>query len=132
MPKLPQTKIVLESLSNKKEMTELLDQLNPIIATIRQALNKNLTFRENLAAEILTVTIDGTYPFDVKWPNKNRPIAAWIGQCRETSGTHVAISTALYLDWEMITNDTFRINGIAGLSASATNKFYVTILTIIE
>lgn len=133
MARLPkQQKILVSDFPDQKSwIPKLLGPINGLIEDVTDALNKNLTFNENMAAEVLTVSIDGTYPLDIRWPNRSYPTAAWIGQCREVSGSHTTITTALYLDWEMSSNRLFRINNIAGLSASVTTPFKVTILAIV-
>lgn len=134
MAKLPiQNQILPETFPSeqKKWLPQLLQPINYFIQNVIRALNKNLTFNENFAGDVLTVTIDGTYPLDVRWINNSKPTLAWIGSCREVSGTHATITTALYLDWEMSSVGEFRINKIAGLSASITNPFYVKIVAIV-
>lgn len=133
MARLPrQNKILAEDFPDQKSwIPKLLLPLNGFFEDVISALNKNLTFKENMAGDILTATADGVYPIDLKWTNRAKPIAAWIGQCREISGTHTTITTALYLDWEMTPGGAFRINNIAGLSGeTTTNKFEVTIIAI--
>lgn len=131
MAQLPkQKKIIPEDFPKEKFMPQLLQPINEFFETVTSALNKNLTFKENIASEILTVNIDGVFPIKLKWENKNRAVSAWLGSCRETSGTHVALITPLYLDWEMNSAGQFQINNIVGLTASSSNKFTATIIAI--
>lgn len=132
MSKLPrQSKILPSDFPDQKWMPKFLAQLNGFMEDVTRALNKNLTLKENLAAEIMTVSIDGTFPLDVLWANKAYPTAAWIGQCREASGSHTTFTDPLYLDWEMSSRGLFRINNIAGLSASPSAVYSVTIMAVI-
>lgn len=132
MARLPrQNRILADDFKDEKFMPKLLAPINSFFEDVISALNKNLTFRENMAGDILTVTIDGVYPLDVKWSSKARPIAAWIGSCRETSGTHVTLTSPIFLDWEMATDGSFRINNVAGLTtATGENKFEINIIAI--
>ncbi len=131
MAKLPKQKKILPDQFPKQDfMPELLTPLNSFMDDVTSALNKSLTFKENIAGEVLTVTIDGIYPIDVLWTNKSRPVAAWLGYCRELSGVHTNFTDPLFLDWEMAANDKFRINNITGLAASNTHKYQVVIIAI--
>lgn len=129
---LDKRKIVVEEFPKQKEfMPKLAGILNALFSDISRILTKNITFKENIAGEVLTVTIDGVFPLDIKWPNKSLPMAAWIGRCYETSGKHANFGTPLFLDWEMKSNSEFRINNITGLTATNSNPFSVTIISII-
>lgn len=110
---------------------KLLGPLNGFIDDTIGALNKSLTFKENLAGEALPVIIEGTYPIDVRWTNKEKPTSAWIGKIRETSGPHTTLTTALFLDWEFSDSGAFRINNIAGLTIPPGTKFAATILVLV-
>lgn len=112
-------------------MPELLSPINGFFEDVVGALNKGLTIKENFAGEVLTALIDGVYPLDIRLTSGHTPIAAWLGSCREISGTHTTFTTPLFLDWQMTSSGLFRINSIVGLStATSTNKFSATIITI--
>lgn len=133
MAKLPvKRKIQPEDFPDQKWLPNLLAPINQFFSDVFNALNKNLTWTDNIAGEILTVVVDGSFPLDVKWTNISRPSAAWIGYCRETSNNHTAFTNGLFLDWEMPSNNVFRINGIPGITPTNTNKYTVTIVTLIS
>lgn len=94
------------------------------------SLDRGLTITDNMDGAILTVITDGTYPILATWPNKNRPTVAWIGQLREVSENHTTLTTAPYLDWEMSADGKFKVNGIAGISPSSSNRFYCRIVAL--
>ena len=132
MAKLPQyTRITPENFPKEPWVDRLLTPLNSVLESVTSAFNKNLTFNENVAGSTLTVLIDGTFPVKMLWTNKQRPTAAWIGQVREVSGVHTTLTVAPYLDWEINQAGQFQVNNITGLSASAANKFYVTVIAVI-
>jgi hypothetical protein len=129
--KLPTFKRILpEQFPDLKWLPEFVAPINKFMSEVQDAMNNKLTFQENMNAEVRTVLLDGTYPIKLKWSKPNKPTAAWIGQAREVSGNHTTITTALYLDWEYTTEGNFQINNVAGLSASPTDKFNLTILII--
>lgn len=131
MARLPdQQKIQAEDFPSEKFMPKLLYPINRFFEEVIRALNKGLTLKENFNGDVITVTIDGTFPLDVRWTQTSPPVAAWIGRCREVSGDHTNFTDPLFLDWEMIQLGQFRINAIPGLTSSVSNKFYVTIIAI--
>lgn len=132
MAQLPkQRKILVEDFPKQKDwLPKLLSPLNEFFEDVIRALNKGITFQENMAGSILTVNIDGVFPLDLKWSQTSRPVAAWIGQCKEIGKDHVVFTDPLFLDWEMKDSQTFRILGIPGLSASSTNRYKLTIMTV--
>lgn len=133
MAKLPtQKRITPETFPDQEKwIPQLLEPLNRFMEEVTRALNNELTVNENLDAVVRTVELDGTYPVKFKWERKNRPRAAWIGQCRETSENHVTLSTPIYLDWVYTQEGMFQINDVVGLTGpSASNKFNLTIIAI--
>ena len=133
MSQLPtQKRITPESFPDQEKwIPKLLEPLNRFMEDVNRALNNQLTVNENMDAVVRTVQLDGTYPVKFKWERKNRPKAAWIGQCREISENHVVFTTALYLDWEYTQDGMFQINDVAGLTGeSPTNKFNLTVVAI--
>lgn len=132
MARLPQiSKILQEKFPSDVEwIPELIEPINDVIGSYIDAVNHGITFKDNIAGDILVADVNGIYPLDIKWTNRNRPIAAWIGQCREKSNVHTTFSSPLFLDWEFTQSGFFRINNIAGLTVSSENRFNVTIIAI--
>ncbi len=141
MARLPkQNRILSEDFPKQDFMPKLLEPINQFFQDVISSLNKNLTFKENIAGDVLTVTIDcnqldtgvyyPSYPIDLKWINKSRAMAAWIGQCREINGNQVLEGQSLYLNWDMSETGNFRIIEIPGLSTSTAKKFTITIIAI--
>lgn len=100
------------------------------VTDVYSTLQNGLSIADNFDGKILTVITTGVYPILVAWPNRNKPVVAWIGQCREVEGNHTNITTAPYLDWEMSSDGRFKINNVAGLSASSSNRFQLTIVAL--
>lgn len=141
MARLPkQSRILSEDFPKQDFMPKLLEPLNQFFQDVISSLNKNLTFKENIAGDVLTVSIDCSslntgvyypiYPIDLKWTNTSRAMAAWIGQCREINGNQVLQGQSLYLNWSMSETGSFRINEIPGLHTTSATKFQLTIIAI--
>ncbi len=123
-------RILTESFPDVKWISVLLAPLNQFIEEVNRALNNELTFSENFDGVVKTVTVDGTFPLKFMWTRSKRPTVAWIGYCREVSSNHVALASGIALDWEYSGDGFFKINAVPGLSASATAKYYLTIVAL--
>lgn len=133
MAKLPSQKKILKEIFSKKEqewISLLLEPLNRFMEEVTNALNNALTFGENLDAEVKKITVDGNYPVTFKLARKNRPVAAWVGQCREVTENHVVLAAPISLDWEIRSDGMFQVNDVVGLTVSPENKYYVTIVLL--
>jgi hypothetical protein len=123
-------RILTESFPEVKWIGTLLAPINQFIEEVNRALNNELTFADNFDGMVKTITADGTYPVKFQWTRKSRPVVAWIGYIREIDGEHTNLGAAVSLDWEYTGDGTFKINALPGLSASAADKFYVTIVAM--
>lgn len=131
MAKLPtQGRILTETFPPKERewLPLLLDPLNRFMDEVTRAFNRQLTLKENLAADIKTVVLDGNYPVTFKWDQKSRPTAVIIGQCREVSENHTVVSDALYVDWEYTQEGMLQINAVPNLNPTTSNKFNLTLV----
>lgn len=133
MAKLPTIKRITEEVfpsDVKKWLPKLLAPLNQFMEQLTNALNKNLTIRENFAGEILEATLDGEYPLNIAYGLKAPPKVAILGSCVEVEGNHSIPLAALYLDWTFSSNGTFQINEVVGLTPSSTAKYRINILIL--
>lgn len=131
MARLPtQKRITVEGFPDevRKWIPKLLEPLNRFMEEINRALNRNLTLNENMAAQIRTVVVDGTFPQKFSWDLTAKPIAATIGQCRELDENHTTFASPLYLDWEYTADGMIQINDVVNLSASASSKYNLTMM----
>ncbi len=123
-------RILSESFPELKWMPQLLAPLNQFIEEMNRALNNEITVSQNMDGVVKDVVIDGTFPVKFKWTRQSKPRVAWIGGCRELSGTHITFTDPIFLDWEFAGEGFFKINGVPGLTATPTNKFNLTIVAL--
>lgn len=131
MAKLPTIKRITEEVfpsDVKKWLPKLLAPLNQFMEQLTNALNKNLTVRENFSGDIIEATLDGNFPLNIAYGLKAPPKIAILGSCVEAEGIHSIPLAALYLDWSFSSNGTFQINEVVGLTPSATSKYRINIL----
>jgi hypothetical protein len=100
--------------------------LNNFMESVTRALNKQLTFSDNMDAQVITFTSDGTFPVKLRWDRPSKPIALWIGQITRVDGATVGLSTAVTLEWTY--TGQIEILDTVGLTSSSTDQHQVTII----
>jgi hypothetical protein len=108
----------------------LIAPLNNFMESLTRALNKQITFTDNMDAQVITLTADGTYPLKVRWDRPSKPVALWIGQITRVDGAAAALASAVTLDWSYNQNAQIEIADIVGLSDSSANQYYVTVIGV--
>lgn len=139
MARLPLVKRILkEDLPEAPDwVTRLLYPLNLFFENVYNALNKNITFSENIQSEIKTLTFatnsayDGTQAnFDVlKFPRglKVQPTGLLLLKIVQVEDSFTSITTAPFVNWADI-NGVINIYLITGLTASKTYKISVLLI----
>jgi len=134
MAKLPNQKRVLrEDLKDAPSWIDrLITPLNSFMESVYYALNKNITFNENIASQIKEIEfttlstystaspkIDGFQVIQFPHSLKNKPFGVTIQQITEKSGTYNPITSPVCIDW-YDNNGVININYITGLEDSKT------------
>lgn len=137
MAKLPSIKRVLrEDVKEAPNWIErILLPMNTFFESVYQALNKNITFTENIACQVKDIkfTTSSTYSsgdFEpLKFVSTLRVKASGLIllQIFEDAGSYVPMTQGVHLDWVEI-NGTININHISGLDNSKT--YYLKVLLI--
>lgn len=103
----------------------LIDTLNSFMETIYQAMNRNMTFSENIACTIkeLTYSTPSTYPSGVELTEfmsnlKTKATGVMLMQAYEKA-TYTPPPGPIYIPW-VEDNGTIQIGTITGLEASKT------------
>jgi hypothetical protein len=130
--KTPELKrLILEEFPEQQEWIEkLIEPINLFFQTVVNALNKQITFGDNIDCEFYEQRLSGSYPVDLVWSRKAPPRAAWIAYARETAGEHTTFTSALYLDWEFTSEGLFRVNSVVNLGDTDAIPFNVRIIAI--
>jgi len=133
MAKLPSFRRIAADAISKEypDLAELLiAPLNNFMESLTRALNKQITFSDNIDAQVITLTADGTYPLKVRWDRPSKPVALWIGQITRVDGAAAALASAVTLDWSYNQNAQIEIADIVGLSDSSANQYYITVIGV--
>lgn len=101
----------------------LIDPINSFMETVYQALNKNITFSENVGCFIKTVSYKtpSTYPTmdDIEFVNSLRTKATGIIVLQAIDENYVPAVGPVYVPW-VENNGAIVISSITGLAASKT------------
>jgi hypothetical protein len=126
----PIARLVLETFPNaeQKWLPLLLQPLNSFIESVYGALNRSLTLRENMAADIKELNADSLGPFKLAWNLKQRPVAVFIGNIRRTDGSIVALPAAVSIRWSFTQAGELQIDQIIGITPTASEKYTLTLV----
>lgn len=110
----------------------MIDTINSFFENVYQCLNRNVTFQDNVASFIytLTYTTPSTYPAGVEMVEfanqlKTKPIGVLVLQAYDKSN-YVAAIGPVYIPWVEV-NNSINVGTITGLEAS---KSYLVRLAI--
>lgn len=128
MAKLPSIRRILPELfPDVKFMPQLANVLNPFIEQIVRALNKGLNINDNFDGEIRNVVLDGTFPTKISWSRANRPVTILVGKVSQVTGSAVAATSTVGIDWEFTQDNMIQINQVFGISPSPSAKYQITL-----
>jgi hypothetical protein len=113
----------------KKWLGKLLQPLNQFMESIYSTLNKNITIADNLAADIRTIELDGTFPVNLSWSLTAKPIAVVVGDCYKSSGASMTLTSAVQVQWQFNQSGQLQIDAIAGVTPSASTKYKVVLMS---
>ena len=134
MSKLPSIKKILkEDIKDSPAwMDPVLYVINRFMEEVYGALNKDITFQDNIAASIKTITFTtkSTYPvFEVQKianPNKTSPIGVVLLKAANQSNNQI-IGNAIGVDWDFLEGN-IRILNVSGLLPNI--KYQLSFLVI--
>jgi hypothetical protein len=105
----------------------LIYPLNLFMEAVYYALNKNITFEDNILSQRVSFELtakaaasDNKYVFAVTM--KSVPKMVILGKCEEDAAVFTPIGGAVWIDWTY-SEGTVRIESISGLSVGNTYKF---------
>lgn len=134
MARIPQIRrLVIEDFQvAKKWIGPLFQILNVFMEAVVSAFNKNLTIKDNLAADIKTVTLTSppsdSSPAAVSWSLASPPIALLIGNVtRVDGGLLTIVTTAVQVQWRFGPSG-LQLTKVVGITPSSTDQYTLTIL----
>ena len=134
MAKLPSLKSLLPDNfpEQKGWIKALLVPLNKFFTEVVDALNKKLNITDNLDGEVIEFTVDGNYPKELAWPRKQKPRIGWIGKVSRADGSDVSLSAGISPVWIYTQDGLISISDIVGLDDSASKKYVITMVFLVN
>lgn len=133
MSELPQIRrLLVEDFMEQKEwISKLFIPLNNFMDGTFGALNRGITLRQNMAADIKVVTVNRVPTaadyIGVPWTIPQKPISVHVGRIVRTDNTAVVLAAAIQIQWEYDTNKGLRLTNLLGVTPTATATYDLTL-----
>lgn len=133
MSKLPQLKrLVVDDFQDQKSwISKLFLVVNPFMESMVGCLNQAITVRENMAADILSVTFSSvptpSAPLIVGWKQRSIPISIHVGKCVRLDGASFTATAAIGIQWAW-TEKGLAITNLLGVVPNQSNKYILTLV----
>lgn len=133
MAKIPQVRrLQIEDFQSQKSwISKLFLPLNVFMESVATALNQNLTLKDNMAADIKTVTFSSVptaaAPAPVAWTLKVAPVAIFVGQVARLDGTAFTVSADVGIQWTFGQNGLQIIN-LVGIIPTSSAQYTLTLV----
>jgi hypothetical protein len=123
--------VVEDFQQEKKWIGKLFDPVNNFMESVLSAFNRNLTLKENLAADIVSVTLSSvptaTTPAPVAWALRRAPVAIFVGQVARADGAAFTLSAAVGVQWEFGTKG-LQITNLVGLTPTNSAQYTLALV----
>jgi len=133
MSELPQIRrlLVEDFIEQKEWISKLFIPLNNFMDGTFISLNRGITLRQNMAADIKTVTLNRVPTAldyaSVGWNIPQAPISMHIGRIVRTDNTAVVLAAAVQVQWEYDTRKGLRLTNLIGLTPTSTETYDLTL-----
>lgn len=134
MSDLPQTRrILVEDFPEQKKWIEnLLTPLNNFMESTYLAFDRNLTIRQNMAADIRVVVVDrvptATNYISVLWTLKSSPISVHLGRIQRADNNALVLANAIQIDWDFDRKLGLRLTNLIGITPDPDNRYNLTLV----
>lgn len=96
----PLTRLQTEDFASQSEWIEkLIGPLNRFMELTTNALNKQLTLEDNMAAAIKTVEVNGVFPVRVAWTLAGKPVSVLVGNVYRSDGAPHTQTEPVSVQW---------------------------------
>lgn len=129
MAKQPRfTRLLTDDFKDQSEwIGRLLDPINNYMEQNNAALNKALTLADNMAAALLTIELDGQFPLKLRWDLTARPVSVIVGNVYRSNGANFTLTSAVQVQWSFNQASQLQIDGVVGITPSASAKYKLVI-----
>ena len=133
MAKIPSIKSLLPEKFQGQQpwIMNLIVPLNAFMTQVVDAFNKKVNVSDNLEGDIVTFTTAGIYPINIKW-TYGKPRIGMLCNIQREDGATVSLASAITPIWRYNQEGQIEISAVAGLSASASDKYKISMVFLIK
>jgi hypothetical protein len=96
------------------------------------ALNRGVTLRQNMAADIKIVTCNyvptASNTIGIPWELQQKPISVHVGRITRTDNTAIVLASAVQVQWEYDSKKGLRLTNLIGVVPTSTTKYDLTLV----
>lgn len=119
-------RLLTEDFADQKWAEKLTIPLNSFMESVQRALSNGLTITDNMAGAIKVVEVNGTWPVKLAW-DMGRPVSVLVGNVVRSDGVSFTLTDAVQVQWQYNQNGQLQIDGVTGITPSASNKYKLTL-----
>lgn len=128
----PVRRLVVEDFQQEKKwIGKLFQPLNTFMEQTLSAFARNLTLKENVAADILTVTLSSVptlaSPAAIAWSLKKAPVAIFVGTASRLDGASFTASAAIWIQWQFGASG-LQITNLVGITPTSSIQYSLTLV----
>jgi hypothetical protein len=133
MSEIPQIRrlLVEDFMEQKDWISKLFIPLNNFMDGTFGTLNRGVTLRQNMAADLKVVTVNRVPTaadyIGLPWSIPQKPISLHIGRIVRTDNTAVVLANAVQVQWEYDSSKGLRLINLIGITPTATATYDLTI-----
>jgi hypothetical protein len=133
MSEIPQIRrlLVEDFMEQKDWISKLFIPLNNFMDGTFTALNRGVTLRQNMAADLKIVTVNRVPTsadyIGIPWTIPQKPISLHIGRIVRTDNTAVVLANAVQVQWEYDSSKGLRLTNLIGITPTATATYDLTL-----
>jgi hypothetical protein len=133
MSEIPQIRrlLVEDFIEQKDWISKLFIPLNNFMDGTFIALNRGVTLRQNMAADLKIVTVNRVPTsadyIGIPWTIPQKPISLHIGRIVRTDNTAVVLANAVQVQWEYDSSKGLRLTNLIGITPTATATYDLTL-----
>lgn len=129
----PFKRIVVEDFQDQKSwIGRLLYPINSFFTTISQGMQNGLTFQDNLAAQIVTISFQNTtnaFPLFFKSTLSTKPIGLWIINVQDNTTSPLVLAGPVTPVWQFV--DASKQLELLNITGLITNNLYKISMIVI-
>jgi len=134
MSQLPQVRrLLVEDFMDQKDwIAKLFTPINNFMDGVTLALDRGISIRDNMAADIKTVTVNYVptelKPIKVQWNLPSKPIAVLVGNTQRTNLAYFFPATTVGIQWKYSAVSGLILTDLIGITPTDAEQYILTLV----